>query len=89
MEGLPTETPEKISASRLLRLQKPRNVQEAIRYCRSLLEHFPGCDAENCKHMGKAGPSWVLQKLGHDGLEKLRMYEIRRVLTTSTSLFSL
>ena len=89
VEGLPATETEEMSTYRLLRLQKPRNVQEAIRYCKSLLEHFPGCDAKRCKHMGKKGPSWVLQRLSHDGLEKLRMHEIRRVLTTSTNLFSL
>lgn len=88
MEGLPAETSEEISASRLLRLSEPRNVQEAVRYCKVLLEHFPGCDANNCKHMGKKGPAWVLKRLGRDVLEKAKMHEIRRVLTTSTNLFS-
>ena len=84
----PIETQEIIPVSCLLRLPKPRNVQEALRYCKTLLEHFLVCDANNCKHMGKKGPAWVLHRLGHAVLEKLRMHEICHALTMSTNLFS-
>lgn len=89
MKNLPEKTTKEITVSHssLLRLPEPRNVEEAVRYCKSLLEHFPGCDASKCKHMGKKGPVWVLRRLGHD-LEKSKMPEIRHALTTSTSLFS-
>lgn len=88
MKGLPAETPQKMGASSLLRLAAPRNVEEGVRYCKYLLEHFPGCDPSNCKHFGKKGCVWVLKKLGFD-LENSKMVEIRLALTTHTTLFSL
>ena len=86
---LSVETPEKTSTTLLLKLRKPRNLEEAIRYCKLLLEHFQTvCDAKKCKHMGKAGPSWVLQRLGHSVADKSTMQDIRHLLTTSTDLFA-
>lgn len=93
MKDLPEETAEELAEYRLLRLQQPHNVEEAVTYCRSLKEHFFGlggegrCDASGCKHMGKAGPLWVLRKLLGRNPETLKMVDICHKLTT-TILFS-
>lgn len=89
MDKLPAvEDPKKIAPSRLIRINKPRYLREGVAYCKCLSEHFPGCDAATCKHMGKSGPVWILQKLGHDVSLKLTLDEICRLLSTSTKLFS-
>jgi len=87
LEGLPTEPPSMITKSRLMKLPKPRNVEEGIQYCMWLLEHLRACDAKRCKGMAKAGPSWVLRRLGHVVGDESKMQDIHQMLTTSTNLF--
>jgi hypothetical protein len=96
--GLPTEisTNLGVSVSRTatMRITKPMNVQEGIRYCKCLREHFWGyddvkaCNGTDCHHMSKKGPIWVLEKLGRNVPEKSKMDVIRHILTTSGDLFS-
>jgi hypothetical protein len=89
VKDLPVETPpdwKKLPPSKLLRLSNPTNVEEAIRYCKVLVEHFSTCE-EKCRHMAKAGPFWVLQHLGLDLANSATMPEIRKKLISSTNLF--
>lgn len=86
MEDLPIQAAQYLSRSLLLKRHFPRNVEEGVRYCHLLLDHYGRCNTA-CKCMAKKGPLWVLQRLA-DVADDLTLSEIKRELTSSTDLFS-
>jgi hypothetical protein len=88
VENLPIEPPLRLIPSRLVRLAKPRYVEEGVQYCKCLRDHYKICkNWKGCKAMGKPGPSWVLQRLDLDVTNKSTMQDIHQMSTTSTALF--
>jgi len=73
--------------SRFLRIKLPANIDQAVKYCKALVDHFKTCNGTSCKHMAKTGPLWVLKKLGHGVDSTTTWQDIHHILATSTNLF--